>query len=151
MRRFNSGDAPELKQYLLVVMPRAYEQERMSLAAFERYVRDGLGGVGKPIEGDFTKLLETRPPGEPALIAELVRDPDAAAVMRAVRLPPPEGLFSSFKPSQYVLSSSAVVLLRGKPIHLTVATGYEGRADLDSLRSLTLRWIEDLRRLNVSR
>src|SRR5262245_20245451 len=127
MRRFNSGDAPELKQYLLVVTPKALEQERMSLQAFERYVRDGLRSIGTPIEGDFTKTMENRLPGEPALIAELARNPEAVSVMRAVRLPPPEGLFSYFKPSQYVLTSSSVHLLRGKPIHLNLTTGYESR------------------------
>jgi hypothetical protein len=151
MRRFNAGDAPELKQYLLVVTPRSYEQERMSVPAFERYVRDGFRTMGKPVEGDFTKLLEARPPGESATIAELLSEPDATGVMRAVRLPPPEGLLSFMKPSQYVLSSSSVVLLRGKPIHLTLTTGYESKADVETLRTVTLRWIEQLRRLNVSR
>jgi len=151
MRRFNAGDAPELKQYLLMVMPRAAEQERMSPQAFERYVADGVRSLGTPIEGDFTKVMEDRPAGEPTLIAELRRDPDAVSVLRAVRLPPSQGVLSWFKPSQYVLSSTSVVLLRGKPLTLTVTTGYESKADVEWLRTITLRWIDDLRRLNVSR
>jgi hypothetical protein len=151
MRRFNSGDAPELKQYLLIVTPRATENERMSLQAFERYVRDGLRTVGAPIEGDFTKVMEDRPADEPALIAELLREPDATSVVRAVRVPPPSSLLSWFKPSQYVLTSTTVILLRGKPLTLSVTTGYENKADLEWLGTTTRRWIDDLRRLNVSR
>jgi hypothetical protein len=151
MRRFNSGDAPELKQYLLIATPRATEQERLSVPAFERYVADGLRAMGTPIEGDFTKVMEARPAGEPTLIAELRRDPDAISVLRAVRLPPAEGMLSWFKPSQYVLSTTSVILLRGKALTLTVTAGYESKADVESLRTVTLRWIDDLRRLNVSR
>ena len=59
--------------------------------------------------------------------------------------------FSWFKPSQYVLSTTSVILLRGKALTLTVTSGYESKADVESLRTVTLRWIDDLRRLNVSR
>jgi len=153
MRRFNTGDPPEMRQYLLAVTPRALEQERMSAAAFEAYVRDGLRSLGTPpIEGDVAKVLEARPPGEPTLLAELRRDPDAVSVLRGVRLPPPDTGFSIFsKPSQYVLSSSSLILLRGKALTLTVTTGYESKADAEWLRVTTLRWIDELRRLNASR
>ena len=152
MRRFNTGDAPELKQYLLVVTTRSLEQERLSPQAFDRYVRDGLRSVGPAIEGDFAKAMEARPAGEPVLMAELLREPDAASVLRAVRVPQPQqGLFSFSKPSQYILSSTSVVLLRGKALTLTVTSGYESKADQDWVRDTTLRWIEELRRLNVSR
>ena len=151
MRRFNTGDSPELRQYLLVVTPRAQEQERMSQQAFDRYVRDGMRGMGKPLEGDFTKVMEAQPPGQPALIAEVLRDPDAISLLRAVRLPPAEGVLSWFKPSQYVMSSTTVILLRGKALTLTVTTGYGGKADVEWLRATTLRWIDELKRLNISR
>ena len=153
MRRFNSGDAPELKQYILVVTPKALEYERMSGEAFNRYVGDGRSAMGKPVEGDFTRSLEARRPGELVLIAELARDPDAMSVIRGLRLPPAEsgGLFSAAKPSQYVLSTTSVILLRGKALTLNVTSGYEGKADMEWLRATTLRWIEELRRLNVSR
>lgn len=155
MRRFNAGDPPELKQYLLVVTPRALEQERMSAAAFDTYVRDGLRSLGTaPGDGDFLKLLEARPAGESTLLAELRREPDALSVLRGVRLPATDsGFFGSLfsKPSQYVLSSTTLVLLRGKALNLTVTTGYESKADLEWIRATTLRWIDDLRRLNASR
>lgn len=153
MRRFNTGDAPELKQYLLAVIPKSLEQDRMSATAFERYVEEGRRGMGKAVEGEFAKTLDARQPGELVLLADLVREPDALAVIRGLRLPPaePGRLFSSAKPSQYVLSSTTVILLRGKPLTLTLTSGYERQSDLDWLRSTTLRWIEDLRRLNASR
>ena len=153
MRRFNTGDAPELKQYLLAVTPRSVEMERMSPTSFEGYVRDGLRGLGKaPGDGDFLKILEERPVGELTMLAELRRESDAVSVLRGLRLKGPDGgLFSSAKPSQYVLSTSSVVLLRGKPIHLTVTTGYENKGDVEWIRVTTLRWIDELRRLNASR
>ena len=153
MRRFNAGDPPELRQYLLVVTPRALEQQRMTIAAFDTYVRDGLRSLGSaPVDGDVLKLLEARPAGESTLLAELRREPDAISVLRGVRLPAADtGFFSFSKPSQYVLSSTTLVLLRGKALNLTVTTGYESKADVEWIRSTTLRWIDELRRLNVSR
>jgi hypothetical protein len=153
MRRFNTGDTPELRQYLLAVTPRAFEQERLSPAAFDAMLRDGLRGLGTPpTDGDFTKVLEARPPGESTLLAELRRDSDSMAVLRGVRLPPPEtGFFSAAKPSSYVLSTTSLVLLRGKAVTLTVTTGYGSKADVDWLRVTTLRWIDELKRLNAPR
>lgn len=153
MRRFNGGDTPELRQYLLAVTPRAFEQERLTPAAFDAMVRDGLRALGTPpTEGDIAKVLEARPPGESTLLAELRRDADAMTVLRGVRLPPAEtGFFSAAKPSAYVLSTTSLILLRGKALTLTVTTGYTGKADVEWLRATTLRWIEELRRLNVSR
>ena len=40
------------------------------------------------------------------------------------------------------------VLLRGKGLNLTVFTMYESPADLDWIRNTTLRWIDELQRLN---
>jgi len=154
MRRFNSGDAPELKQYLLAVTPRALEYQRTSPAEFEATAREGLRFLGaSPVEGDFTKYLESRPPGELAYLADLRREPDAVSVLRGLRLPPAEktGFFAAAKPSQYILSTTTLVLLRGKVLTLTVTSGYEGKGDIDWIRAATLRWIDDLRRLNASR
>ena len=153
MRRFNTGDSPELRQYLLVVTPRALEHQRTTASEFEAYVREGLRSMGKPPpEGDFAKVLESRPPGEATYLADLRREPEVVAVLRGVRLPPADtGLFSFSKPSQYVLSSTTLLLLRGKSLQLTLVTGYEGKGDLEWIRTTTLRWIDELRRLNASR
>jgi hypothetical protein len=152
MRRFNTGDSPELRQYLLAVTPRALEHQRTAVGEFEVNARAMLRSLGKPPpEGDIGKYLETRQPGEATYLGELRREPEAVAVLRGVRLPPAEtGLFSS-KPSQYVLSSTTMLLLRGKSLQLTLVTGYEGKGDVEWLRTATLRWIDDLRRLNASR
>lgn len=153
MRRFNAGDAPELRQYLLAVTPRTLEYQRTSAGEFEANVREGLRFLGtSPVEGDFTKYLDARPPGELAYLGELRREPDAVSVLRGLRLPPAEsGFFSSSKPSQYVLSSTTLLLLRGKVLTLTVTSGYESKADIEGIRAATLRWIDELRRLNASR
>jgi hypothetical protein len=152
MRRFNAGDAPDLRQYLLVVTPRALEYQRTTVSEFDINVREMLSSLGKPPpEGDLTKYLETRQPGVATYLGELRHEPEVVAVLRGVRLPPAEtGLFSS-KPSQYVLSSTTLLLLRGKSLQLTVVTGYEGKTDLEWLRTTTSRWIDELRRLNASR
>jgi hypothetical protein len=65
MRRFNAGDAPDLRQYLLVVTPRALEHQRTPLGEFDGNVREMLRSLGKPPpEGDFAKYLETRRPAK---------------------------------------------------------------------------------------
>jgi len=153
MRRFNAGDAPELRQYLLVVTPRGLEHQRTAVSQFDVNVREVVRSLGNPPpEGDFTKYLETRPPGEATYLGELRREPEVVAVLRGVRLPQADsGFFSFSKPSQYVLSSTTLLLLRGKSLQLTVVTGYESKADLEWIRVTTLRWIDELRRLNVSR
>lgn len=153
MRRFNAGDAPELRQYLLVVTPRALEYQRTAVGEFDVNVREMLRSLGKPPpEGDLTKYLDTRQPGEATYLGELRREPEVVAVLRGVRLPPAEtGLFGFSKPSQYVLSSTTLLLLRGKSLQLTVVTGYESKGDVEWLRATTLRWIDELRRLNASR
>lgn len=151
LRRFSAGDPPNLRQYLLAVTPRALEHQRVTPGAFDAHVRDGLRSLGNaPGEGtDFLKHLEARAPGEPTLLAELRREPDAVAVLHGVRIPPPDsGFFSFAKPSSYVLSSTSLVLLRGKALTLTVVTGYESKADLEWIRFTTLRWVDELRRLN---
>ena len=153
MRRFNGGDAPELRQYLLVVTPRALEHQRTAVGEFDVNVREMLRSLGKPPpEGDLIKYLETRQPGEATYLGELRREPEVVAILRGVRLPPAEsGFFSFSKPSQYVLSSTTLLLLRGKSLQLTVVTGYESKADLEWIRATTQRWIDELRRLNASR
>jgi hypothetical protein len=142
MRRFNAGDSPELRQYLLVVTPRALEHQRTTVAEFDGYVRDMLRSLGNPPpDGDLIKYLEARQPGEGTYLGDLRREPEVVAILRGVRLPPADsGLFSA-KPSQYVLSSTTMILLRGKSLQLTVVTGYESKADVEWIRSTTLRWI----------
>jgi hypothetical protein len=41
------------------------------------------------------------------------------------------------------------MLLRGKALSLAVYGAYDSPADLDWIRAITARWIDDLQRLNA--
>jgi len=86
-----------------------------------------------------------------SLLAELRRDPAVVSVLLGLRIPPVKkgGLFSRADPSRYVLSSTTLILLRGKALNLSVYSKYESPGDLDWIRATTLRWAEDLQRLNT--
>ena len=47
-----------------------------------------------------------------------------------------------------MLSSNTFMLLRGKALQFVVFSLYDSPADVDWVRSITARWIDDLRRLN---
>jgi hypothetical protein len=49
---------------------------------------------------------------------------------------------------QYGLSSTTLILLRGKALNLGVYGPFDEEADLDWIRTTTTRWIEELQRLN---
>jgi hypothetical protein len=149
LRRFTVGDPPELRRYMIAVTPKALEFERTTAASFETFARDSLRSLGKPpVEGEAKKYLETRPPGLLSLLAELRKDPDVVSVLQGVRIPPPSGLAGYFKPSTYALSTTTLILLRGKALQLTVFTSYDSEADLEWIRFTTVRWADDLRKLN---
>jgi hypothetical protein len=42
-----------------------------------------------------------------------------------------------------------MLLLRGKPLTLSIYTQYDEPADLDWIRVTTARWIDELKRLNA--
>jgi hypothetical protein len=42
-----------------------------------------------------------------------------------------------------------LMLVRGKPLNLAIYTSFAGDADLDWIRGTTLRWIDELQRLNL--
>ena len=52
-------------------------------------------------------------------------------------------------PPAYALSTATLMLIRGKTLNLTVYSAYESAGDTDWIRSITARWIEDLKRLNA--
>jgi hypothetical protein len=151
LRRFMSGDTPAFRRYMVVATPRAAELERVTPAAFSALVAETQRGLGQPAaSGDLAKQLNARGPGEMSLVAQLRNDADAFAVLQGTRLPQPprSSIFEAEKPQQYLLSSTSLVLLRGRTLHLTVFTSYDGPADLDWIRLTTGRWIDELRRLN---
>jgi hypothetical protein len=143
LRRFTLGDAPDLRRYLLVATPRAMERERVGLAQFRSYAADLARGLGNPAQpADLRKFLDAQPPGRPALLAELRRTPQAVSLLLGSRLAGPEGR------SVYLLTTTSLLLTQAKALNISAYTGYEDDADLDWLRDTTLRWVDELQRLN---
>ena len=154
LRRFTSGDTPDFRRYMLVVTPKGIERERIALPAFQRLVSDSLRDFGPPPEGgDFTRHLEKQTPGVLALLAELRKEPSIVSVLQGSRIPPtkPTSFFGSEEKPQYLLTSTTLMLIRGKALNLSVHTLYDSPADVNWIRLTTERWIEDLQRLNSAR
>jgi hypothetical protein len=55
---------------------------------------------------------------------------------------------SRFDAPKYMLTTTTLLLIRGKTISLGVFGGYDNPEDLDWIRVITVRWIEELQRLN---
>lgn len=151
LRRFSQGDTPDLRRYMIAVTPKGLERERVTAALFSTFVTDSVRelGAAAPAEADYRTHLDSKPHGQPSMLAELRRDPEIVSVLEGTRLPsPPRGMFSAEKPAQYALTSTTLLLLRGKALSLQIYTAYDTPADLDWIRANTVRWIDELRRLN---
>ena len=145
LRRFMVGDPLELRRYMVVVTPRGLERERVSDSAFKEFVNEALQGLGPPPNtADYPKYLDSRPPGAVSLLAELRRERDVLSMLQGTRT---KGA-GFFERSKYLLSTTSLMLLRGKALNLSVYTQYEDAADLEWIRLTTARWIEELKRLN---
>jgi hypothetical protein len=146
LRRFMVGDPLELRRYMVVVTPRSLERERVSDSAFKAFVNEALHGLGPPPgTADYPKYLDSRPPGAVSLLAELKNEPDVLSMLQGTRT---KGA-GYFERSKYLLSTTSLMLLRGKALNLSVYTQYEDPADLEWIRLTTARWIEELKRLNA--
>ena len=147
VRRFSLGDSLELRRYVIAVTPKSLEDARTTLAAFHALVADSLRELGPPppASTDVRPYLDAQPRGRPGLLAELRKDQDVTTVLQGARLP--DAPRSSEAP-RYLLSSMTLMLVRGKPLNLAIYTSYGGDADLEWIRATTLRWIEELQRLN---
>jgi hypothetical protein len=144
LRRFQQGDTPEYRRYMLVATPKSLERERVGLNQFRDYVVESVRGLGNPAEpADIRKYLDAQPAGRAILLAELRRKPDAVSVFQGTRIPTK----AKDKPV-YLLSTTTLLLLQGKALNISVFTGYDDDSDPDWLRSVTLRWLEELQRLN---
>jgi len=144
LRRFTLGDTPELRRYLLVATPRAMERDRVNPEQFRAFVAESLRGLGNPAEpADLRKHLDALPQGQAGLLWELRRTPGAVSVLQGTRVPTKPNA----KPV-YLLSTTTLLLLRGKALSVSVFAGYNDEADPDWLRAVTLRWVDDLLRLN---
>jgi hypothetical protein len=151
LRRFTQGDIPDLKRFMIASTPKEFERERVTPAAFARLTGDlsrdlealrDLGNV--PTGTDYPGFLDRQAPGKAAALAEIVRQPDTLSLLQGTRLPAAR---SGEKP-QYLLSSTTLLLVRGRVLSLAVYASYESPADPDWVRSVTVRWIEELKRLN---
>jgi hypothetical protein len=145
LRRFTLGDTPELRRYLLVAAPRAMERDRMGAAQFAAYVGDALRALGKAAEpADIRKHLDALPQGQASVLWELRRTPQAVSVMQGTRVP----IRPDAKPL-YLLTSTSLLLVHGKPLSVSVFAGYNDESDPEWLRVTTARWVDELLRLNA--
>jgi hypothetical protein len=144
MRRFQQGDTPEFRRYLLVATPRSLERELVGLNQFRQYVLESVRGLGNPGEpADLRKYLDAQPAGQASLLEELRRKPDAVSVFQGTRVPTK----AKEKPV-YLLSTTTLLLLQGKALNVSAFSGYDSDADPEWLKSATLRWLDELQRLN---
>ena len=147
LRRFSLGDPPEFRRYMVAVTPREFERERMSAQRFaelaERAVRE-LGeraAAGK----SFAEYFDKQPAGTSAVLGDLRREAEVVSVLVGTKL---QAQPRSARP-QYMLSSVTLMLVRGKLLSLAVHGAYEAQADLDWIRGITARWVDELQRLNA--
>jgi hypothetical protein len=147
VRRFTVGDSPELRRYVITVTPKELQTARVTLPAFRGLVTDALRDLG-PLPDpniELRRYLDAAP-RRAKLVGELRREQDVVSVVQGARLPDPP---RSKEPPRYLLSSSTLMLIRGKALNLAIYTSHNGPEDLEWLRTVTLRWIEELQRLNL--
>lgn len=148
LRRFMNGDPMELRRYLIVVTPAGLERERLDPNLFAAFVADSLREFGPAAPaGEYRRHLDSQPHGRASLLAELRREPELVSVLQGTRLPSQGGFLE--KP-RYLLTTTTLLLLAGKALSLSVYSAYEGESDLEWIRFLTERWVQELRRLNRS-
>lgn len=147
LRKFTLGDRPDLRRYMLAVTPKELERERVTRQAFEQFAALAARDLGErvPAGKSFPEYFDAQPPGKPSVLAELRRDAEVVSTLVAARVAPQ----SRSQPPQYLLSTTTLMLVRNKALSLSVYTAYESPADVDWIRSITARWIEDLQRLNL--
>jgi len=150
LRRFNSGEPPELRRYMLVTTPKSLEHEHLSPGTFKTNAGESFRALGKPLaaDTDLAKHLASMAVGQASLLAELRKDPDAFSALIATRLPSTGGAMGYFATANYLITTRSLMLVRGKTLDLSVYTTYDGPADVEWIRTITVRWIEELRRLN---
>jgi hypothetical protein len=154
LRRFTLGDPPEFRRYLLVATPRTLEREHIVPSAFQSMTEEALRGFrALPAGSDMAKHLEAQPVGAPSPLAQLRRDPHAVSLLRGTRLEPTRipRLFGTEEQQNFMLSSSTLLLVRGKVLNVSVFTLYQSADDAAWIRAVTGGWVEQLQRLNGAR
>lgn len=149
LRAFMTGERPELRRYMLAATPRRLEREHVTPALFTRFVEDATRehGSAPPPDTDLRAYLDAKPRETPTLLAELRRTPDLVSVLQGARIQG-ESSFWGEKP-RYLISTTTLLLLRGKALGLSVYSNFDGPADLEWIRYATDRWLEELQRLNA--
>jgi hypothetical protein len=147
LRKFTLGDPPEFRRYMLAVTPKELERERLDSGRFGEFTDAALRELGEraPAGKSFTEYFDAQPPGKPGVLGDLRRNAEVVSVLVGARIPPQS---RSQKP-QYVLSTVTLMRVRGKALSLAVHGAYDSPADLDWIRAVTTRWIDDLQRLNA--
>ena len=146
LRRFMTGDPPDLKRYGVAATPREFETLRATPQDFAAFVADTMRGMGEPPAAatDLKKLLEAAPKGTAILLAVPRREAALVSFLQGSRM----GGDGWREKPVFVLSASSLVLVRGRPLNLTVVTAFETPADMEWLRFTTRRWLEQIQRLN---
>lgn len=146
-RRFGSGDELELRRYLVVVTPRATERRSVSDTEFAALLADSARDLAPPPSEttDYMKYLKEKTPGTPYVLAVLRNDAQTLGILRGVMRPLQGGWRE--KPV-FHLSTVTMVLIAGKPLYISAFSTYDTPADLNWVRTVSGRWVEELRRLN---
>jgi hypothetical protein len=145
LRRFTFGEELELRRYMAIVTPRALERERLTAAAFRQFIADAVADAPRAAAGDYVQHLDAQPVGATTALAELRKEPELICVLQGARTK--EG--GLFKKAEYMLTTTTMMLVRGKALTLSMFTRYEDPSDLDWIRAATVRWIDELKRLNA--
>jgi hypothetical protein len=150
LRKFTQGDPPEFRRYMIAVTPKELEREHVSPQRFAEFADAAQREFGAhvPAGKSFAEYFDQQPIGKSSVLGELRRDPEVRSLLFGARVPgarmQPPGA-----PKQYALSTTSLMLVRGKTLTLTVYSAYDGQTDLDWIRAITARWIDDIQRLNA--
>lgn len=147
VRRFMTGDPPDLKRYVVAGTAREFERQRATQEDFAMFVADALRGLGEapPAGSDLLKLLRAAPEGKPVLLEFLRRDASGVSFLQGSRLTDPKRRNDQ---PLLVLVSTSLVLVRGRPLNLSITIALEDPADVPWLQLTTRRWLEQVQRLN---
>ena len=150
LRRFTLGDKLEANRFVMVATPRVFEHQRVTPDKFAAFAGDVMNGLGKPAQfTDLVKYLESQPIGRSSLLAELRREPTVVSALQATRQAPIPGyrFYERDKP-QYLVFTTSLLLVRDKLLQMSVFSLSETAADVDWMRTATVLWADELRRLN---
>ncbi|HEY7241139.1 MAG TPA: hypothetical protein VH600_18340 [Burkholderiales bacterium] len=147
LRKFSVGDPPEFRRYMIAVTPRELERERVSPQRFAEFAEAAQRELGErvPAGKTFAEYFDKQPVGKSSVLGELRRDPEVLSLLLGARAQPQ----ARPEKQRYALSTNSLLLVRGRALSLSVYSAYDTPADLDWIRAITARWIDELQRLNA--